>query len=35
LAMHWCVRAGQEDARDHPTPLEKNARTNRPGPLDL
>jgi len=30
LAMHWCVRAGQEDARDHPTPLEKNSSTNRP-----
>lgn len=23
LALHWCVRVGQEDARDHPTPLEK------------
>lgn len=23
LALHGCVRAGQEDARDHPTPLEK------------
>ena len=29
LAMHGCVRAGQEDARDHPTPLEKNPN-NRP-----
>ena len=36
LAMHWCVRAGQEEARHHPTPLEKKLR-NRPiltiGPL--
>jgi hypothetical protein len=24
LAMYWCVRVGQEEARDHPTPLEKN-----------
>ena len=23
LALHGCVRVGQEDARDHPTPLEK------------
>ena len=23
LALHWCARAGQEDARHHPTPLEK------------
>ncbi len=23
LALYWCVRAGQEDADDHPTPLEK------------
>jgi len=23
LAMYWCVRVGQEEARDHPTPLEK------------
>ena len=35
LAMYWCVRIGQEEARDHPTPLEKNARTNRPRPLEL
>jgi hypothetical protein len=26
LAMHWCVRIGQEDARDHPTPLEKKLK---------
>lgn len=26
LAMHWCVRAGQEDARHHPTPLEKKTQ---------
>ena len=26
LAMHWCVRAGQEEARHHPTPLEKKAQ---------
>jgi hypothetical protein len=31
LAMHWCVRAGQEEARQHPTPLEKKPR-NRPIP---
>lgn len=34
-AMHWCVRAGQEDARHHPTPLEKTPGTDRPRPLDL
>jgi hypothetical protein len=28
LAMYWCVRVGQEEARDHPTPLEKK-RKNR------
>jgi hypothetical protein len=37
LAMHWCVRIGQEDARDHPTPLEKK-RKHKPipsiGPLE-
>ena len=26
LAMHWCVRAGQEEAHHHPTPLEKKAQ---------
>ena len=26
LAMHWCVRMGQEDALLRPTPLEKKAR---------
>ena len=31
LAMHWCVRVGQEDARDHPTPLEKKLK-NKPIP---
>ena len=31
LAMYWCVRAGQEDARDDPTPLEKKLK-NRPTP---
>ena len=35
LALYWCVRAGQEDADDHPTPLEKNSRTKRFEPLDL
>jgi hypothetical protein len=29
LAMYWCVRIGQEEARDHPTPLEKK-RKNKP-----
>ena len=29
LAMYWCVRVGQEEARDHPTPLEKK-RKNKP-----
>lgn len=37
LARHWCVRAGQEDARHHPTPLEKKLK-NQPirtiGPLE-
>ena len=27
LAMYWCVRVGQEDARDHPTPLEKKRKS--------
>lgn len=35
LAMYWGVRIGQEEARDHPTPLEKNPGTNRPRPLEL
>lgn len=26
LAMHWCVRAGQEDALHRPTPLEKKRK---------
>ena len=26
LALYWCVRAGQEDACDHPTPLEKKLK---------
>jgi hypothetical protein len=29
LAMYWCVRVGQEEARDHPTPLEKKRKRNR------
>jgi hypothetical protein len=29
LAMHWCVRVGQEEARDHPTPLEKKLKNKR------
>ena len=36
LAMHWCVRVGQEEACDRPTPLEKklnNKRTRTIGPL--
>ncbi len=36
LAMHWCVRVGQEEARDHPTPLEKKLKSKRTptiGPL--
>jgi hypothetical protein len=32
LAMYWCVRVGQEEARDHPTPLEKK-RKNKPIPI--
>ena len=35
LAMYWCVRVGQEEARDHPTPLEKNSRANRSRSLEL
>jgi len=31
LAMYWCVRAGQEDARSHPTATEKK-RVNKPIP---
>jgi Transposase DDE domain len=26
LAMHWCVRIGQDDATHHPTPLEKKRK---------
>jgi hypothetical protein len=26
LAMHWCVRVGQEEAREHPTSLEKKLK---------
>lgn len=26
LAMYWCVRVGQEEARHHPTPLEKKTQ---------
>jgi hypothetical protein len=26
LAMHWCVRVGQEDALHRPTPLEKKRK---------
>ena len=29
LAMYWCVRVGQEEARDHPTPLEKKPKSKR------
>ena len=35
LAMYWCVRVGQEETRDHPTPPEKNSRPNRSRPLGL
>jgi hypothetical protein len=28
LAMHWCVHVGQDDARHHPTPLEKKHTGN-------
>jgi hypothetical protein len=27
LAMYWCVRVGQEEARHHPTPLEKKRKS--------
>lgn len=27
LAMYWCVRVGQEEARDHPTPVEKKLKS--------
>ena len=29
LAMHWCVRAGQEEARQHPPRSKKNPGTDR------
>jgi hypothetical protein len=29
LAMYWCARVGQEEARDHPTPLEKKLKSKR------
>jgi hypothetical protein len=29
LAMYWCVRVGQEEARHHPTPLEKKRKSKR------
>jgi hypothetical protein len=35
LAMYGCVRVGPEEIRDHPTPLEKNARPNPSKPLGL
>ena len=35
LAIDWCVRVGQEAARDPPTPLEKNSSANRSRALDL
>ena len=31
LAMHWCVRMGQDDALQRPTPLEKNGVLVHPG----
>ena len=37
LALHWCVRIGQEDVRDHSTPLEKKRKRKlipRIGPLE-
>lgn len=36
LALYWCSRIGQEEARDHPTPLEKklkNKKTQTIGPF--
>jgi len=27
LALYWCARVGQEEARDHPTPLEKKRKS--------
>ncbi|MGB4946267.1 MAG: hypothetical protein WBQ05_03570 [Candidatus Competibacter denitrificans] len=36
LAMHWCVCVGQEEACDHPTPLEKKLKSKQTptiGPL--
>ena len=35
LAMHGCVRVGQDDVQNRPTPLEKNASGKRPGALEL
>lgn len=32
LAMYWCVRAGRDEAKHHPTPLEKKLR-HRPIPI--
>jgi len=37
LAMHWCVRVGQEEARERPSPLEKKRKRRRIrtiGPLE-
>ncbi len=35
LALYWCVWTDWEDARDHPTPLEKSLRATRPQPLGV
>ena len=35
LAMHWCVRIGQDDALRRPTALEKNERADRSQVLEF
>jgi hypothetical protein len=35
LAIHWCVRIGQDDALQRPTPLEKKECTDRSQTLGL
>lgn len=35
LAVYWCVALGQEDARNHPTPLEKKPKPKRTLPIGL
>ncbi|SJM92705.1 conserved hypothetical protein [Crenothrix polyspora] len=35
LAMHWCVRIGQDNAFYYPNAPEKNEKTKRPTALEF